>query len=114
MASPERYPRRRPGAGRSGTRRRNRAAGSYEQERGTLVRIKRTAGMAVVLVFALALAACGSSSNESTTSSAASTTAGHAVKKIAFFGFWKSNSFTKAVLDGVKQAADKAGAEVVD
>lgn len=70
--------------------------------------------MAVVLVFALALAACGSSSSASTTSSAASPSAGHSVKKIAFFGFWKSNSFTKAVLDGVKQAADKAGAEVVD
>jgi len=37
-----------------------------------------------------------------------------AVEKIAFFGFWKTNSFTKAVLDGVQQAADEIGAEVID
>lgn len=37
-----------------------------------------------------------------------------AVKKIAFFGFWKSNSFTQAVLKGVQDAAAKVGAEVVD
>ncbi len=79
------------------------------------MRIRRAAAIAVVPVFALALAACGSSSSSDTTSStASSTTAGQTVKKIAFFGFWKSNSFTQAVLDGVKQAADKAGAEVVD
>jgi len=67
-----------------------------------------------VPVFALALAACGSSSGSDTNSTATSASAGHAVKKIAFFGFWKSNSFTQAVLDGVKQAAEKAGTEVVD
>jgi ribose transport system substrate-binding protein len=39
---------------------------------------------------------------------------GQAVEKIAFFGFWKTNSFTKAVLDGVQQAADEIGAEVLD
>lgn len=36
------------------------------------------------------------------------------MKKIAFFGFWKSNSFTKAVLAGVEQSAAAAGVEVVD
>ena len=36
------------------------------------------------------------------------------VKKIAFFGYWKSNSFTKAVLAGVNQAAKAAGVKVVD
>ena len=112
---------------------RNGAAGSWEQERGTLVRIKSAAAFAVVPVFALALAACGSSTSSETTSSAAaeataavsaeasavaseaaSPAAESAVKKVAFFGFWKSNSFTQAVLAGVQEAADAAGIEVVD
>jgi ribose transport system substrate-binding protein len=85
-----------------------------------------------VPVFALALAACGSStSSETTTSAAAATAAASAeasaavseaasaaaespVKKIAFFGFWKTNSFTQAVLAGVKQEAEANGIEVVD
>ena len=36
------------------------------------------------------------------------------VEKIAFFGFWRTNSFTQAVLQGVEAAADQLGAEVVD
>jgi ribose transport system substrate-binding protein len=95
------------------------------------VRIKRAAAFAVVPVFALALAACGSSTSSDTTSAAAETSAAasveasaatseaaspaaEAVKKIAFFGFWKSNSFTQAVLAGVQEAAEAKGIEVVD
>ncbi len=97
------------------------------------MRIKSAAAFAVVPVFALALAACGSSTSSETTSSAAaeataavsaeasavaseaaSPVAESAVEKIAFFGFWKSNSFTQAVLAGVQEAADAAGIEVVD
>lgn len=97
------------------------------------MRIKSAAAFAVVPVFALALAACGSSTSSETTSSAAaeataavsaeasavaseaaSPAAESAVKKVAFFGFWKSNSFTQAVLAGVQEAADAAGIEVVD
>lgn len=36
------------------------------------------------------------------------------VKKIAFFGFWKSNSFTQAVLAGVQTAAAQNKISVVD
>jgi ribose transport system substrate-binding protein len=92
------------------------------------------AALAAVPVFALALAACGSSgSSESETSAAAETAAAEAsavaseaasavasapaespVEKVAFFGFWKSNSFTQAVLAGVQEAADAAGVEVID
>ena len=95
------------------------------------MRIKRAAAFAAVPVFALALAACGSSTSSESTSAAASSQAATAqasavvsdaaspaassdVKKIAFFGFWKSNSFTQAVLAGVQKAADAAGIEVVD
>lgn len=36
------------------------------------------------------------------------------VKKVAFFGFWKSNSFTAAVLAGVKSESASKGLTVVD
>ena len=36
------------------------------------------------------------------------------VKNVAFFGFWKSNSFTQAVLAGVKEEAAKAKVNVLD
>jgi ribose transport system substrate-binding protein len=36
------------------------------------------------------------------------------VKKVAFFGFWKSNSFTQAVLAGVQSEATSKGLTVVD
>ena len=105
------------------------------------MRMRRAALLAVAPVFALALAACGSSTSSDTSSSAAAATSAAAttaasaaasaeastavsaaasaaaenpVKKIAFFGFWKSNSFTQAVLAGVQKAADAAGIEVVD
>jgi ribose transport system substrate-binding protein len=97
------------------------------------MRMKRTAVLAVAPIFALALAACGSSTSSAPASSApaaassaaapassaaaAATSAAAAetpVKKIAFFGFWKSNSFTQAVLAGVQKAADAQGIEVVD
>jgi ribose transport system substrate-binding protein len=37
-----------------------------------------------------------------------------AVKKVAFFGFWKSNSFTQAVLAGVQSEATEKGLTVLD
>lgn len=46
--------------------------------------------------------------------SATEPAAANPIKKVAFFGFWKSNSFTLAVLDGVQSAAAAAGAEVID
>ena len=65
---------------------------------------------------AAVLAAC--SGTASTSPSAAATTAPSTaaiqIKNIAFFGFWKSNSFTAAVLKGVQTAATAAGATVVD
>lgn len=80
--------------------------------------------LAATLSLAAVLAACsgGSTASPSAAPSAAPTAAPtvapseavNPVKKIAFFGFWKSNSFTIAVLDGVKSAAAAAGAEVVD
>lgn len=36
------------------------------------------------------------------------------VDSIGFIGFWSTNSFTLAVLDGIEQAAAEAGIEVVD
>lgn len=36
------------------------------------------------------------------------------VESIGFVGFWSTNSFTLAVLDGVEQAAAEAGVEVTD
>ena len=68
--------------------------------------------VALAAVAAMSLAACSSSSSTTASSSAAASTQG--VKKIAFFGFWKSNSFTQAVLAGVQEGAAAAGAEVVD
>ena len=68
--------------------------------------------VALAAVAAMSLAACSSSSSTTASSSAAAST--QVVKKIAFFGFWKSNSFTQAVLAGVQEGAAAAGAEVVD
>lgn len=70
-------------------------------------------------VLALTLAACGSGGgSDSGTTSAPSPTetsaSENAVKKIAFFGFWKTNSFTQAVLEGVEEGAAQIGAEVID
>lgn len=36
------------------------------------------------------------------------------VKKVAFFGFWKTNSFTQAAAAGVKAETDKLGIEFLD
>lgn len=84
-------------------------------------------------VLALTLAACGGSSgssessseaapSESSSSSSASESSSEAaendgntvVQKVAFFGFWKTNSFTQAVLAGVEEGAAEIGAEVLD
>ena len=44
----------------------------------------------------------------------ASHAAPQSVKKVAFFGFWKTNSFTAAVLAGVQSESAKKGLTVVD
>lgn len=44
----------------------------------------------------------------------ASQAAPQSVKKVAFFGFWKTNSFTAAVLAGVQSEAASKGLTVVD
>lgn len=80
--------------------------------------------LVATLSLAAVLAACSGTTTASPSAappvaasdapSASASAATNPVKKIAFFGFWKSNSFTLAVLDGVKSAAAAAGAEVVD
>jgi ribose transport system substrate-binding protein len=78
-------------------------------------------------VLVLTLAACGSGGGSSESSSAApaptdassssaapAPAANEVVKKVAFFGFWKTNSFTQAVLKGVEAGATEIGAEVLD
>lgn len=95
------------------------------------MKVSRIFALASASVLALTLAAC-SSDTESSTDTAPEVTAeetaaevveeaaeeaessNEAVKKIAFFGFWKTNSFTQAVLQGVETAAAEIGAEVVD
>lgn len=94
------------------------------------MRLKRAAIIAAVPIFALALSSCSSDSGtEDATTSEATTedteasaeeTAEEAiaaagdVSNIAFFGFWKTNSFTQAVLSGVEEAAAATGATVTD
>lgn len=94
------------------------------------MRLKRAAIIAAVPIFALALSSCSSDSGtEDATASEATTEGTEAsaeetaeeaiaaagdVSNIAFFGFWKTNSFTQAVLSGVEEAAAAAGATVTD
>ncbi len=65
-----------------------------------------------------ASAPAGSATAAATTGAAAAAvtapTAAGKVKKIAFFGFWKSNSFTQGVFQGVKGAASPLGIQVAD
>lgn len=78
--------------------------------------------LAAILALATVVAACSGASVSPTappaaTDAPAATAEAPAkapVKKVAFFGFWKSNSFTQAVLKGVEAAAATIGAEVVD
>jgi ribose transport system substrate-binding protein len=90
------------------------------------MRFKRTAILAAVPIFALVLSSCSSDSGSDETTSTESTASEVAtateeamsgagdVSNIAFFGFWKTNSFTQAVLTGVEEAAAAAGATVSD
>jgi hypothetical protein len=70
------------------------------------MKLKKLYLVASVTLLAVTLAACGSSSDSANTN--------EKVTKIAFFGFWKTNSFTQAVLAGVKETAEAQGIEVVD
>lgn len=80
------------------------------------MRLKTVTALAVAPVMALTMTACGSSGSSSSSAGAGAsgTSNAKAVKSIAFFGFWKSNSFTQAVYQGVQTAASKAGVQVVD
>jgi ribose transport system substrate-binding protein len=85
---------------------------------------------AVVAAMAFLAAGCGGDDEESAPTTAAATTAetteGSAVggfeapteagdvKKVAFFGFWKSNSFTQAVAKAVRAQTEKLGAQFLD
>lgn len=74
------------------------------------MKLKKVFAIASATLLAVALAACGSSSDSSSSASPAA----NKVTKIAFFGFWKTNSFTQAVLAGVEETAKAQGIEVVD
>jgi ribose transport system substrate-binding protein len=86
---------------------------------------------AVVAAMAILAAGCGGDDDESASTTAAATTTAETtesaavgdfeppteagdVKKVAFFGFWKSNSFTQAVARAVREQTEKLGAEFVD
>lgn len=73
------------------------------------MKLKKVFAIASATLLAATLAACGSSSD-----SASTTETANKVTKIAFFGFWKTNSFTQAVLAGVEETASAQGIEVVD
>lgn len=74
------------------------------------MKLKKVFAVASATLLVAALAACGSSSE----SSESATPAANKVTKIAFFGFWKTNSFTQAVLAGVEETASAQGIEVID
>jgi len=93
-----------------------------------LIRWQALAALALAVGFLVA--ACGGSDDDSasdTTQPAATTaaTTGDAaaveepteagkVKKLAFFGFWKSNSYTQAVAAAVREETEKLGIDFVD
>lgn len=76
------------------------------------MKVRKLFAIASATLLAVTLAACGSSSDDAAAPSASAGT--NKVTKIAFFGFWKTNSFTQAVLAGVQESADAQGIEVVD
>jgi ribose transport system substrate-binding protein len=76
------------------------------------MKLRKLFAVASATLLAVTLAACGSSSDDAAAPSASAGT--NTVTKIAFFGFWKTNSFTQAVLAGVQETADAQGIEVVD
>lgn len=95
------------------------------------MRLTRTAVVATALAAGLVLAACGSEEDEPADDTAADAeetadeveetveetveeAADAGVERIAFFGFWSTNSFTQAVLAGIEEAAAAEGIEVVD
>lgn len=75
------------------------------------MKLRKVFAIATATLLAATLAACGSSSDSA---SGSSSDAASKVTKIAFFGFWKTNSFTQAVLAGVEETAMAQGIEVVD
>lgn len=101
-----------------------------------MTRMSKWAALAVTLIALVSLTtACGGSDNEaaSDTTTAAATTAAATeaattavaeaieapadagtVKKLAFFGFWKSNSFTQAFASAVQSETEKLGIEYLD
>jgi ribose transport system substrate-binding protein len=76
------------------------------------MKLRKLFAVASATLLAATLAACGSSTDDAAAPSAPTGT--NVVTKIAFFGFWKTNSFTQAVLAGVQETASAQGIEVVD
>ena len=86
---------------------------------------------AVVAAMAILAAGCGGDDEDESASTTAATTTAETtestgvggyeapteagdVQKVAFFGFWKSNSFTQAVAKAVREQTEKLGAEFLD
>jgi ribose transport system substrate-binding protein len=80
------------------------------------VKLKKIFAVASASLLALTLAACSPETavEEPADDIAEAIAEVQNVDKIAFFGFWSTNSFTLAVLQGVENAAAEIGAEVVD
>ena len=83
------------------------------------MKLKRALAIASASLLALSLAACSTESAQEEPTVAVeeieeAIVEVQNVEKVAFFGFWNTNSFTLAVLDGVESAAAAIGAEVVD
>lgn len=83
------------------------------------MKFKRIFAVASASLLAFSLAACSPDTTEEAPVDAVeqvedAITDVQNVEKIAFFGFWSTNSFTQAVLQGVESAAAEVGAEVVD
>jgi ribose transport system substrate-binding protein len=70
----------------------------------------RTALVVCAAAASLALGACGGD-DESDTTAAGGGGGGQEVKKIAFFGFAKANSFAQATWAGIQEQAKKEGVE---
>ena len=96
-----------------------------------MTRMSKWTALAVTVIALVSLTtACGGSDNEVATDATtaatteAATTAvaeaieapadGGKVKKLAFFGFWKSNSFTQAFAAAVQSETEKLGIEYLD
>jgi ribose transport system substrate-binding protein len=72
----------------------------------------RWTALALAVLLAVGVAACGDDDDEGGGSGAAGGGEAQEVDKIAFFGFAGANSFAQATLAGIKEQAQKEGVEV--